>query len=94
MYMSEWVNIFKLLGNENRLRILMLLTKHRELPVKEVSDKLYITQKLASQHLVLLSHANFVRGKGKLASVYYSLNPALPADVKQIISKFVHKHPK
>ena len=89
--MQGWVNIFKLLGNENRLRILMLLSKFRELPVKEVSDKLRITQKLASQHLVLLAHANFVRGKGKLASVYYSLNSELPAEIKQIITKFAHK---
>jgi len=89
--MYQWVKIFKLLGNENRLRILRLLSRYRELPVKEISDKLCMTQKLASQYLVLLSHANIVRGKGKLAGVHYSLDPDLPEEVKQIISKFIHK---
>ena len=70
----------------NRLRILKLLSQHRELPVKAISDKLDITVKLASQHLVLLAHANFVRGVGKIGSVYYSLHPALHAAVRRLLA--------
>lgn len=89
--MYQWVKIFKLFGKENHLRILRLLSRYHELSVKKISDKLHTTQKLASQYLVLLSHANIVSGKGKLASVYYSLDSDLSEEVKQIISKFIHK---
>ena len=89
--MHQWVNIFKLLGNLNRLRILKLLTAHRELPVKAISDKLDLTVKLASQYLVLLSHANLVKGIGKLGSVYYSLHPALSKEIRYILERFVPK---
>ncbi|KKU13734.1 MAG: hypothetical protein UX17_C0010G0001, partial [Parcubacteria group bacterium GW2011_GWC2_45_7] len=50
-----------------------------------------ITVKLASQHLVLLAHANFLQGIGKVGSVYYSLNPALPSAVRRIIEKDIPK---
>lgn len=83
--------MFKLLGNFNRLRILKLLSQQGELPVKAISNKLDITVKLASQHLVLLSHANFVRGIGKIGSVYYSLHPALPPAVRRILEKDILK---
>jgi len=80
-----------LLGNRNRLRILKLLSQQGELSVKAISDKLDITVKLASQHLVLLAHANFLQGIGKVGSVYYSLNPALPSAVRRIIEKDIPK---
>lgn len=87
--MQNWVKMFKLLGNENRLRILKLLTQHREISVRQISRKLDIREKLVSQHLVLLAHANFVQGKGKLASVYYALHPELRLEIRHILQKFV-----
>ena len=87
--MNTWVNIFKLLGNENRLQILRLLSKNRELPVRSIARELDIREKLVSQHLVLLAHANFVIGKGKLGSVYYALHPTLRREIRQIITNFV-----
>lgn len=89
--MHTWVNTFKLLGNFNRLRILKLLSQRGELSVKVISEKLDLTVKLTSQHLVLLSHTNFVRGIGKVGSVYYSLHPALPPTVERILEKDIQK---
>ena len=79
--MEQWVKTFRLLANKNRLRILKLLTKHRELSVKQISKALGITEKLASQHVVLLAHADFIIGKGKLGRVFYSLHAYLNSDI-------------
>lgn len=68
-----------------------MLTGHRELPVKAISDKLDLSVKLTSQYLVLLSHANLVKGIGKLGSVYYSLHPTLPKAIRHILERFVPK---
>ncbi len=88
-HMHEWIKTFKLLGNFNRLQILKLLTKHRELPVKAIADKLDLSVKRTSHCLVMLSHADLVLGKGKLGSVYYSLHPKLRFEVQYIIRKFI-----
>lgn len=87
--MHEWVKTFKLLGNYRRLQILKLLTRYRELPVKEIADRLDLTAKRASHCLVMLSHANLVLGKGKLGSVYYSIHPELRSEIQHILKKFV-----
>ena len=87
--MERWIKTFRLLANKNRLRILKLLTKHQELSVKQISKILGITEKLASQHVVLLSHADFIDGRGKLGRVYYSLHFALNSDIRHILSHFI-----
>ena len=87
--MDQWVKTFKLLGNHRRLRILKLLSKHSELPVKAIANRLDLTVKRASHCLVMLSHADLVLGKGKLGSVYYSLHPKLRSEVNHIIRKLI-----
>lgn len=78
-----------MLGNINRLNILRLLAKNKELPVKEIRERLKLTLKLASQHLIILSHASLVQGVGKMGSVYYSFHPELSKEVRYIIEKIV-----
>jgi len=87
--MEQWVKTFRILANKNRLRILKLLTKHRELSVKQISKALGITEKLASQHVVLLAHADVIEGKVKLGRVYYALSFSLSPDIRHILSHFV-----
>ncbi len=53
MYLSE---IFKALGDDNRLRILNLLSKH-ELCVCQIIDVIKILQPNASKHLIRLRYA-------------------------------------
>ena len=57
--------------------------------MRQISQELDIREKLVLQHLVLLAHADFVFGVGKLGSVYYSLHSDLPAEVRQILEKFI-----
>ena len=70
--MKNIEKIMKLLSDNTRLRILMLLTK-RELCVCQIMGVLGISQPLVSRNLKLLSDAAFLeeRKKGKL--VFYSL---------------------
>ena len=66
----------KLLSDNTRLRILMLLTR-RELCVCQIMGVLGISQPLVSRNLKLLSDAGFLdeRKEGKL--VFYSINKSL-----------------
>lgn len=87
--MKEWTKIFKALGNDNRLAILKLIAQHGELSVKMICQRLDKKVKMVSKHLGILAHMNIVEGEGKLGSVWYKLHPALRAEVKTILHKFL-----
>jgi len=85
MKQKDWVKIFKALGNENRLKILKLLRENTELPVMEIADRIHLSIKSTSKHLVLLKNVGFLESGGKKKSVYYSLNPDLSQEIKVLL---------
>lgn len=72
-YFSELVEIFKLLSDQNRLKILSMLRK-RELCVCEIVDRLETTQPNVSQHMRKLKIGGIVSERKQGQWVYYSLN--------------------
>jgi ArsR family transcriptional regulator, arsenate/arsenite/antimonite-responsive transcriptional repressor len=70
------VTIFKLLGEETRLRIVNLLFVRR-ICVCELQDVLGVSQVSASKHLARLRSAGIVTTKKEGQRVYYSLSPAV-----------------
>lgn len=70
------VKIFKMLGDETRLRILNLLNVS-ELCVCEITYALNATQSNISRHLGKLTDANFVISSKKAQWVSYKINPAI-----------------
>lgn len=82
--MKSTLRILKLLSDETRLRILMILTK-RELCVCQIMAILGISQPLVSRNLALLDDAGLLseRKEGKL--VFYSIRKDLSPFVKRLI---------
>lgn len=76
--------IFKLIGNQKRLEILLLL-EHRELNVGEMTDMLGLRQANLSQHLTLLraQHLVEVRKKGR-ESFYTLADDSIAAAIRSI----------
>lgn len=69
----ESVEIFKALGDENRIRILNIL-KEGELCVCEIESILGITQSNASRHLNKLKSLKIISGEKKAQWVYYTID--------------------
>lgn len=69
----ELVEIFKALGDENRIRILNIL-REGELCVCEIESILGITQSNASRHLNKLKSLKIIRGEKKAQWVYYTID--------------------
>ena len=65
--------VFKLLADETRLRLLMLLKEH-ELTVAELSNTLQLAQPRVSTHLAKLKEHKFVLSRKDGVSTYYRLN--------------------
>ncbi len=67
------IEIFKALGDENRIRILNLLIKG-ELCVCEIETVLGLNQSNASRHLNKLKNAGIVTSRKESQWVYYRIN--------------------
>ena len=68
--------VFKLLADETRLRLLLLLKDH-ELTVAELSSTLQLAQPRVSTHLAKLKEHRFVLGRKDGVSTYYRINNAV-----------------
>ena len=71
--MESMVKCLRALGDENRLRILMLL-RERELCVLEVVGALGISQPLASSHLAVLREAGLATAHREGRRIRYGLS--------------------
>ena len=76
--MDEYLHIFKALGDENRLRILLML-RHRPLCVCEIHEVLNIAMSTLSAHLKLMKNTGLIEDTKDGRWVIYSLseNPYL-----------------
>jgi len=72
--LTELCGILRVLADENRLRILMVLTQ-QETCVCDIMARLELPQPLASHHLGVLKRAGLVRDRQDAQWVYYSLDP-------------------
>jgi len=71
--MHELVQIGKILSDINRVKILGLLLREKELCVCEICDTLKLTQPLVSRHLKQMREANIVTTKQQGKWILYSL---------------------
>ena len=71
--MNQLINLFKLLSDESRLRIIMMLY-HQELCVCQLTGILELSQPTISKNLSKLRDLNLVKDTRKEKFVFYSLN--------------------
>ncbi|HOP16540.1 MAG TPA: metalloregulator ArsR/SmtB family transcription factor, partial [Gammaproteobacteria bacterium] len=71
-------NLFSSLANDTRLRSLMLLLRHDELCVCELTHALGVAQPQISRHLALLRESGLVSDRREGLWVHYRVHPELP----------------
>lgn len=86
---KEWTQIFKGMGNENRLKIIRFLYPTKVFTVTEIKEKLGISFKWTSQNLVDLERIGILESEGKGGHVLYRLRPNLSKKIIQIIETFL-----
>ena len=80
-------NLFSCLANDTRLRCLMLLHRHAELCVCELTFALGIAQPHVSRHLALLRENGLVVDRRAGTWIYYRLNPEMATWIEHILSE-------
>lgn len=70
---QELVQVFKLLSDENRLRILMYLVHENELHVTALCERLQQSQPAVSHHIALLRDSGLIECRRDGKHNYYSV---------------------
>ncbi len=86
--MEEFLEPFKALSDETRLRMLNILTE-QECCVCEVMQVLGISQTRASRNLKILEEAGFLRARREGTWVYYSLRDDSSRDFAVALAKII-----
>ena len=71
---KDFTTLFKLLSDETRLRILVLLSEGNELHVRELCERLAQSQPAVSHHLALLRLAGLVELRREGKYNFYRIN--------------------
>lgn len=78
--------IFKSLGDETRLKIVMMLLTSNELCACKILEKFNITQPTLSYHMKMLVDSKIVNSKKEGPWVIYSLNNDYIDFIKKVVS--------
>ncbi len=90
---NEISKFFKVIGEENRLRILCLLKKG-EACVCEIYDSLDLSQNLASSHLKVLRDLKLISIRKDKQRNYYSINKKIFKKYNSLLINFFQSYEK
>ncbi|KUJ95117.1 MAG: hypothetical protein PWR24_194 [Desulfonauticus sp.] len=83
--MKKIVKIFKAVSDANRLKILGLLLKKKEVCVCEFQQVLEVAQPTVSKHLKILEEAGFIESRRQGSWMIYFLPLEMEAKNKQLV---------
>lgn len=86
--MKRWTIVFRALANENRLKIIQLLSREQRRNVGDIAEYLKISFKATSNHLAMLKNLDVLEAQGTAGHVFYSLNSKMPSNFRKIINHF------
>jgi len=78
-------DLFSALAHDTRLRCLMLLLRHRELCVCELTEAIGAAQPHMSRHLARLRELGLVTDRREGLWIHYRVNPDLPEWIGDIL---------
>lgn len=71
--------LFKVLANDTRIKVLHVLIRAKEAPVNEIADQLGMSAQAVSSHLQKLSLSGIVGSRRDGTFIYYQvLDPCIP----------------
>ena len=79
------VDILAALGEPTRLAAMKVLVAEGEICACELIPRLNATQSRVSRHMQVLKQAGLVSDRRDAQRVLYSVNPALPPDLRNVL---------
>lgn len=88
--MNEKVKVFKAIGDETRLKILLLLSS-KNICAKGIAKHLGISEAAVSQHIKVLKEVNLIIAYKNGYYVMYELNKGVLEEAKSFINLLIRK---
>ena len=85
------VDFLKIIAEENRLKILCILSKHDEKCVCEIWQCLNLPQNLTSHHLKVLKDFGLITSRKKGLNVFYALNHEIRDKYLELFNRILTK---
>lgn len=92
--LSQLTQVFKLISDESRMRIIALLAHHEERNVSQLCDDLGQSQPAVSHHLALLRVAGAVESRRDGKHNYYSIRPEFFGELVVQLMSAIGKTPR
>jgi ArsR family transcriptional regulator len=89
--MDQIVQIFKALGDETRLKILIILSRRR-ICAKGISKHLAISEAAVSQHLKVLKEVGVIVGEKAGYYVHYNMQEPILLEIVKFIEQMNNDH--
>lgn len=83
---NEAARKLKAIANENRLKVLFLITE-KELSVGEIEKEIKISQSALSQHLAVLRNNDIVKTRRLAQTIFYQLKDEKIRKIIKLISE-------
>lgn len=71
---EKFIKFFRALANEERIEIIKLLKKNREMAAQEVEKHFYLEQSTTSHHLNTLRRAGIAKARKEGRNIFYSID--------------------
>ena len=84
--MRKFAEIYKAMGDETRLAILLLILRHGEICVCDVEGALGVSQSKASRHLRYLRNAGLLADRRDGVWVYYNIPKDAQSDAGRAVA--------
>lgn len=84
---DDYIKLFKSLANEERLAIVKLLIKNKEMFAQDIERQFYLEQSTTSHHLNMLKKAGVTKSRKEGRKVFYSVNFDNLKDILDSFSK-------
>lgn len=71
---EAYIKFFRALANEERIEIIKLLRKHKELAAQDVEKHFFLEQSTTSHHLNTLRRVGITKARKEGRNIYYSVD--------------------
>lgn len=83
-------HVFKALGDEKRLAMLLSIASHNDICACHLIDKFGVSQSTLSHHLAILADANLVTTRKEGKWIHYTLNRDTLKELENTLDTLVH----
>jgi ArsR family transcriptional regulator, arsenate/arsenite/antimonite-responsive transcriptional repressor len=88
-YLRKIIKILKAISDEGRMRIIILLSRKKDLCVCEIREIIGLSQSTISSHLKKLENSGLVTFSKDGKWINYNIDPDLDAEIKKLLEDII-----